>query len=232
MAIDSSTTPRFGPRCPPVLATASTRKARISAASSGSAAASRALRSSGDEIDLSSSTADESTFQSRGTYRSPRSAFSTMSTAWRHAEEVERRQVRQPIAAVREGREITRQCGRVTGDIDDDARIPRGDALNDLTTGALAGRVEDDDVSRRLRSMQEPVHAIAHDRHVTVGEVAPCGGDGARIRLDRSHRDGACRERTGEQADAAVEVEASDVGAWCGEVENSIRQDVRRTHVH
>src|SRR5207248_1329979 len=65
-----------------------------------------------------------------------------------------------------------------------------------------------------------------------VGEVAARGGDGARIRLDRSHGDGACRERTGEQADAAVEVEASVVGAWCGEVENSFCQDVRRTHVH
>ena len=95
----------------------------------------------------------------------------------RHREEVERPQVRQPIAAVREGREITRECGRVTGDIDDDARIPRGDALNDLTTGALAGRVEDDDVSRRLRSMQEPVHAIAHDCHVTV-EPLPAAPDG------------------------------------------------------
>ena len=80
--------------------------------------------------------------------------------------------------------------------------------------------------------MQEPVHAIAHDCHVTVREVAARGSDGARIRLDRSHGDGACRERTGEQANAAVEVEASVAGAWCGEVENSICQDVGRTDVH
>src|SRR4051794_32859603 len=52
----SSTTPRFGPRCPPVRATASIRNSRISVASTPSWAASSVLRSAGVPIDLNSST--------------------------------------------------------------------------------------------------------------------------------------------------------------------------------
>src|SRR6185437_14532187 len=50
-AMVSSTAPRFGPRCPPVFATALTRKSRISSASCGSWATSSRLRSSGPSTD-------------------------------------------------------------------------------------------------------------------------------------------------------------------------------------
>src|SRR5665213_1582395 len=50
-AMVSSTAPRFGPRCPPVFATALTRKSRISSASWGNWATSSRLRSSGPSTD-------------------------------------------------------------------------------------------------------------------------------------------------------------------------------------
>src|SRR5664279_4338400 len=52
----SSTTPRLGPRWPPVLETESTKNARISSASNGIWSADNALRSSGPLIDSSSFT--------------------------------------------------------------------------------------------------------------------------------------------------------------------------------
>ena len=52
-AMVSSTTPRLGPRWPPVLETESTRNERISSASWPSWAAGSALRSAGPEIDSS-----------------------------------------------------------------------------------------------------------------------------------------------------------------------------------
>ena len=55
-AMVSSTTPRLGPRWPPVLETASTRKVRISSARAGSWSAGSALRSSGPSIESSTCT--------------------------------------------------------------------------------------------------------------------------------------------------------------------------------
>src|SRR3954447_7785049 len=49
-AMDSSTTPRLGPRCPPVLATACTRNSRISSDSSPSSASDSAFRSRGPRM--------------------------------------------------------------------------------------------------------------------------------------------------------------------------------------
>src|SRR5919109_5481820 len=49
-AMESSTTPRLGPRCPPVLATACTRNSRISSDSSPSSASDSAFRSRGPRM--------------------------------------------------------------------------------------------------------------------------------------------------------------------------------------
>ncbi len=53
MAMVSSTTPRFGPRWPPVRETSAMRCARISAASSGTCSGDSALTSLGERIPVS-----------------------------------------------------------------------------------------------------------------------------------------------------------------------------------
>src|SRR5438874_4326296 len=50
MAMVSSTTPRFGPMCPPVLATLRINRSRISSASSESCGTDNALMSAGETI--------------------------------------------------------------------------------------------------------------------------------------------------------------------------------------
>ena len=56
------------------------------------------------------------------------------------------RSASQPVAVLGEDRDVAGQRGRVAGDVGDRARRPVDDLLDDRAAGALARRVEDDEV--------------------------------------------------------------------------------------
>src|SRR5699024_1857332 len=174
----SSTTPRFGPRCPPAAETLSMRNSRISADSSASSSCAIALRSSGPRRDSSSATlhltcpcvlrpssvrrttrsvpGGETTSRLPGSRRSAcRQQRNTLQVLG-HRKRVERSQPRQPIPSCLERSDIAGQCRGVAGDVHHSAGARRSDHSHHLSTGTLPWWVEDNDIDRLRAPVAAP----------------------------------------------------------------------------
>ena len=110
--------------------------------------------------------------QTCGRSRQVRSSSATHSTWWVIGKRSKARSPRQPVAVLGEGRQVARQRGGVAGDVRDGARRAVDHLLHDLAAGALAGRVQDDEVERLVVRRRE--HAV----HGAGGRPRHARGDG------------------------------------------------------
>ncbi len=116
-------------------------------------------------------------------------------------------------ARVEEKAEVAGEGGRVAGDIADALRLEGEDACDLFGCRARAGRVEEEKVYGResVCVLGEPVaDACRVDggvRELGVGEVAAGEAGGRRVAFDGDDAREAARERQGEEADAAVEID-------------------------
>src|ERR1051326_5960334 len=117
------------------------------------------------------------------------------------------------VAGFAEGAEVARECGRVAGDVGDEARAEVDDAADDFRVGTGAGRVEEDEVNA-FEAMSVPREPVADGRSFNSrvresrgGEVAARVFGGRSVPFDCDDAREAPREREREESDAAVEVE-------------------------
>ena len=103
-----------------------------------------------------------------------RLSSATHSTWWVIGNRSKARSRVQPVAVLGEDRDVAGQRGRVAGDVGHGAGRAVDDLLHDRPLGALAGRVEDDEVERLVvRRREHPVDAARTRRpRLVAGQVA------------------------------------------------------------
>ena len=122
------------------------------------------------------------------------------------------RSSRQRVAVLGEDRDVAGQRGRVAGDVRHRARGAVDDLLDDRAAGALARRVEDDEVERLVVRRARAPGRRRRARRATprAGRLARACWQAAAVALDGHHPAAgptASARKRGEQPDAGVEVE-------------------------
>ena len=142
-----------------------------------------------------------------------RLSSATHSTWWVIGNRSKRPQPLQPVAVLGEDRDVAGERGRVAGDVRDGPRRAVDDLLDDRPLGALARRVEHDQVERLVvRRREHPVHGPGLDRAPSSPRQVARGVLGRRSRspstaTTRRPVPHGVGEEPGEQPDAGVQVE-------------------------
>ena len=134
-----------------------------------------------------------------------------------------------------EDRDVAAESGGVAGDVRHRAGPAVDDLLHDDALGALAGRVEHDEVERLVEARaQHPVGRAALDgRRLQRRQVGPGVLARGAVGLHGDHPGtGGLADEPGEQPDAGVEVERALAGLGVEQVEHRPDQDAGRLGVH
>ena len=151
-----------------------------------------------------------------------------------HGEQVEGTQPVEHVALLTEDGDVAGKGGRVAGDVGDRPRSAGHDRLHDGTAGALARRVEDDQVDRHDGPACEDRPDIARE-HPRAGHVCPRVRAGVQVALDQRHAGRATHgvgQEPREQPDAGVQVEHRLPRPRGQEVQHGVDQHLGCARVH